>query len=404
MQLAELPRRARTDAAPGPDRRLLALLGTLFFVEAGLYSSITPLLPHYMRSLHLSQRALGPLAAAYAVGLIAGAVCATAVARRAGVRATLCLGLWILAGSSLAFGFASRIVLLDAMRFTGGVGAGLIWAAGIAWIVAATPVERRGASIGGALGAGVAGTLLGPAIGVLAVGIGIEATFGGVAAIVGLSAVATARLPIDAPARTGEAPLEVRTLRDRQVFAAAWLLCLLGLIVGALNVLAPLRLAHLGAGTAGVGAVFLIAAAIGGAVAPLAGRIVDRLGTARPIRWGLVTGAIVLSLTPLAASVVTLSLITILALGLVIAGGLSAGGTLLTHSVEDVGGSVVAASAMVMLCISVGEAIGPLFATGLAHVSSDGAPMTALAGLSVATLALFAIRPARSLTGRHVAP
>ncbi len=404
MQLAELQQGVETDAKLGPDPRLLALLRTVFFVEAGLYSSITPLLPHYMRSLHLSQRALGSLPAAYPAGVIAGAVCATAVARRAGVRATLCLGLWILAGSSLAFGLASSIELLDVMRFTAGIGAGLIWAAGIAWLVAATPIERRGRSIGALLGAGVAGTLLGPAIGVLAVGIGIQATFAGVAAIAALAAVATARLAIDAPTRTREARLAARTLCDFHVCAASWLLCLLGLIVGALNVIGPLRLAHLGAGPTAVGAVFLIAAAVGGAVAPWVGRIVDRCGAGRPIRWGLVMAAVVLSLTPLAGSVVALGVLTILALGVVIAGGLSAGGTLLTGTVEDVGGSVVAASAMVLLCVSVGEALGPLFATALAHVSSDGAPMTALVGLSVATLALFAIRPARSPTGRHAAP
>ena len=254
------------------------------------------------------------------------------VARRAGVRPTLCLGLWILAGSSLAFGLASRIALLDVMRLTAGIGAGLIWAAGYRWLVAATPIERRGRSIGTALGAGVAGTLLGPAIGVLAVGIRIQATFAGVAAIAALAAVATARLAIDAPTRTREARLGARTLCDFQVRAASWLLCLLGLIVGTLNVIGPLRLAHLGAGTAGVGAVFLIAAAVGGAVGPSAGRIVDRCGAGRPIRWGLVMAAIVLSLTPVAGSAAALGVLTILALGVVIAGGLTAGGTLLTGS------------------------------------------------------------------------
>jgi predicted MFS family arabinose efflux permease len=388
----------------GSDPRLLALLRTLFFVEAGLYSSITPLLPHYVRSLHLSQRAVGPLSGAYAAGVIAGALCAMAVGRRAGVRPTLCLGLWILAGSSLAFGFASRIALLDAMRFTGGVGAGFIWVAGIAWIVAATPVARRGAAIGAALGAGIGGTLLGPAIGVLAVAIGIGATFGAVAAIVGLAALATARLPIDGPARAREPPLSIRTVGDLQVCAAAWLLCLLGLIVGALNVLGPLRLAHLGADTAGVGAVFLLAAGVGAAVAPLAGRIVDRFGTTSPIRWGLVIAVVVLALTPLAGSVLSLGVLTILAIGVVIAGGLSAGGAWLTRSVESLGGSVVTASAMVMLCISVGEALGPLFATSLAGESTYGAPMAALAGLSVATLALFSIRRSRLRTGRQAAP
>jgi len=123
-----------------------------------------------------------------------------------------------------------------------------------------------------------------------------------------------------------------------------------------------------------------------------------------PILWGLALAAVVLSLTPLAGSVVALSVLTILAVGVVVAGGLSAGGTLLTWSVESLGGSVVAAGAMVMLCVSVGEALGPLFATTLADASSDAAPVTALAGLSVATLVLFAAQPARATTTRHAEP
>jgi hypothetical protein len=66
-------------------------------------------------------------------------------------------------------------------------------------------------------------------------------------------------------------------------------------------VIGALRLAHLGAGTIGIAAVFLIAAGVGGAVAPWAGRLVDRFGAERPIRWGLVTAAVVLSLTAIAA-------------------------------------------------------------------------------------------------------
>jgi MFS transporter, DHA1 family, multidrug resistance protein len=377
----------------GPDSRLLALLGTLFAIEGGLYSSITPLLPHYARTLHLSQRALGPLSGAYPAGLIAGALCATPIGRRAGVRTILCLGLSILAGSSLAFGFASRVVLLDVLRFAAGIGAGLVWAAGIAWIVGVAPSEARGSWIGAALGAGFAGTLLGPVMGTLAVGIGIRATFSGIAAAVALATVATARVPVEAPARGPAAPVALRKLLDRRIGVPSWLMCLVGLTCGAINVLTPVRLAHLGSGSAGVGAVFLIAAAVGCGVAPLAGRVADRWGAEAPVRWGLGMAVIVLLLTPLANSVAALSLLTILGLGVVVAGVLSPGGTLLTGAAERLGVGVVTASAMVMLFVSVGEALGPLLATSLAQGISHAAPMAVLAGLSLATLALFANEP-----------
>jgi MFS transporter, DHA1 family, multidrug resistance protein len=104
-------------------------------VEAALYASITPLLPHYVHALHLSERSVGPVSGAYALGLVLGSAMFAVSSGRVTVRLAVRSGLLILAGSSLAFGFANGILLLDAIRFVGGLGAGFIWTAGIAWIV-----------------------------------------------------------------------------------------------------------------------------------------------------------------------------------------------------------------------------------------------------------------------------
>src|SRR5947209_10119102 len=102
------------------------------------------------------------------------------LASRAGPKTTVCAGLALLGGSTLAFGFLHDPVLLDVARLIEGVGGACSWAGGLAWIVAEAPPDRRGALIGGALGAAIAGALFGPLIGVIATAAGRGPTFSGV--------------------------------------------------------------------------------------------------------------------------------------------------------------------------------------------------------------------------------
>jgi MFS family permease len=66
---------------------------------------------------------------------------------------------------------------------------------------------------------------------------------------------------------------------------------LAGIAFGVINVLAPLRLAKLGASGTLIAGTFLCASAIESAVSPLAGRISDRIGAARPVATCLLAGA-----------------------------------------------------------------------------------------------------------------
>ena len=90
------------------------------------------------------------------------------------------LGLAMLGVSSLAFAFAGHIVLLDGARFIQGIGGACMWAAGMAWLVSAAPVERRGELIGAALSAAIVGVLLGPVLGGAATLLSPEAVFSAV--------------------------------------------------------------------------------------------------------------------------------------------------------------------------------------------------------------------------------
>ena len=179
-------------------RRLLVLACAIVFVDTTFYAAITPLLPHFEDEFGLSKSAAGVLVAAYPAGTLVGAIPGGYLAARAGVRATVLLGLALMVVSSLAFAFADSIAVLDTARFVQGIGGAASWAGAMAWVAGAAPRERRGEMIGTAMGAAVAGALAGPAVGTLADAIGIAPTFCGVAVVgtlLGLCGAADAARP-----------------------------------------------------------------------------------------------------------------------------------------------------------------------------------------------------------------
>ena len=129
------------------------------------YAAIAPLLPAYQDDLGLSKTAAGVLSASYAAGHPAGRPAGGMAGGARRRQADDALRAGLLSGSSLVFGLAESIVLLDAARFVQGVGGACSWAGGLAWLLAVAPRERRGELIGAALGAAIFGVLLGPVLG-----------------------------------------------------------------------------------------------------------------------------------------------------------------------------------------------------------------------------------------------
>src|SRR3954471_19420832 len=153
-------------------RRLLILTGAVVFLDTLFFSAIAPLLPHYADEFDLSKAAAGVLAGAYPAGTLVAAIPAVLVAMRIGVKGALLLGLGLLAVSSVAFGLGESVVVLDVSRFVQGAGGALCWSGSLAWLVASAPPNRRGELIGASLGLAVGGSLLGPAPGTAAAGVG----------------------------------------------------------------------------------------------------------------------------------------------------------------------------------------------------------------------------------------
>jgi MFS family permease len=375
-------------------RRLFLLISAVVFIDTAFYAAISPLLPRYAEELDLSKTAAGVLTAAYAAGTLAGSVPGGWLASRFGVKFTLLLGLGLLSVTSLVFGLANDIVVLDAARFVQGVGGACSWSAGMAWLVGASPPERRGEIIGSGLAAAIIGVLFGPVLGGAATVVGPEAVFSAVAAVaLGLAAWASTE--------PGVPPAEETSLRrlgsalgTPAVAAGLWLFLLPALFAGVLEVLAPLRLDELGASGVAIGGVFLLAAGVEAAISPVAGRVSDRRGRLTPIRIGLagaVAMAVVLPLTGHAVLQAAAIVFAIAALGTFWAPAMA----MLSDAVEAFGLDQGLGFAITNLAWAGGHVIGGGAGARLADASGDALPYALLALLCALTL-LGVMRQARS--------
>src|SRR3954449_1555429 len=228
-------------------RRLLTLVSAVVLVDTSFYAAITPLLPYYAEHEHLTKASAGVLAAAYPAGTLLASLPSGWLAVRVGPRALLVAGLAMLAVTSVVFGLAHSIVLLDVARFAQGIGGALSWTGGMGWLSGLAPADRRGAMMGTAMAAATAGALLGPVLGAVARGVGPAATF----ATVGVIALALLLMVLLQPGRAPSGVAEAGSLRGafRQPLIARglWLVACTALCFGVINVLLPLRMDAFGA-------------------------------------------------------------------------------------------------------------------------------------------------------------
>jgi MFS family permease len=367
-------------------RRLFLLVAAVVLVDTMFFAAVAPLLPEYSDEFDLSKTGAGILAAAYPAGTFAGALPSGWLVARWGVKPTLLLGLSLLGVSSLAFAFAGHIVLLDGARFVQGFGGACMWASGMAWLVSATPPDRRGELIGSALAAAIVGVLLGPVLGGAATVLSPEAVFSGVAVVAGGLAAWASTVPGVAPEGGSALRGLGQAFRRPTVLAGFWLFTLPAVFAGAIEVLAPLRLDELGASGAAIGGVFLITAAVEAALSPVAGRISDRSGRLAPIRAGLVGAAIMAVLLPLPGTTVLVAaavVLAIAALGVFWAPAMA----MLSDAAEASGLDQGLAFALSNLAWALGHLAGAGAGGALAEATSDAVPYALLGVTCAATLA-----------------
>jgi MFS family permease len=367
-------------------RRLFPLVAAVVLVDTMFFAAVAPLLPHYAEQLGLSKTAAGVLTAAYPAGTFAGALPGGWLAARWGVKPTLLCGLGLLAVTSLVFGFANDVVLLDLARFVQGVGGAAMWAAGMAWLVSASPPERRGELIGSALGAAIIGVLFGPVLGGAATVVGDEPVFGAVALVAVVLAGWALVMPGVPPEPSPGLPALGRAFARRDVRVGFWLFALPAIFAGALEVLVPLRLDELGASGAAVGAIFLAAAAVEALVSPFAGRLSDRRGRLAPIRVGLAGAVVMAVLLPLAGTILLVAaavVAAIAALGTFWAPAMA----MLSESSEHAGLDQALAFSVANLAWALGHVLGGGAGGALADASGDAVAYALLGATCAVTLA-----------------
>jgi MFS family permease len=372
-------------------RKLFLLVSAVVLVDTAFYAAIAPLLPKYAADLDLTKSAAGVLTASYAAGTLIGSLPAGGLAVRFGVKPTLLTGLVLLAITSIAFGFAKHVALLDAARFVQGVGGACSWAGGMAWLVGAAPPGRRGELLGAGLSAAIVGVLLGPVLGGAATVTSPELVFSGVAVVaVALAAVAWT-MPAAAPGQDTSAFAALTALKRPAVAKAFWLFLIPALFSGVLEVLVPLRLSALGASGVAVGAVFLVAAGIEAIVSPVSGRISDRRGRMAPMLVGLAAATVLGVLLPLADTqllVAALLVLVVMALGTFWAPAMA----MLSEASEAVGLEQGLAFALANMAWAGGHVIGGAGGARLADATSDAVPYGLMAATCAITLAAVLAR------------
>lgn len=371
-------------------RRLLILASAMIFIDVAFFAAIAPLLPEYVDKLGLSKAEAGILSAAYAAGTLIGSLPAGFVASRMGPRKTVIHGLVLLGVASLVFGFGQQILLLDAARFIQGIAGALIWSGALTWLITTAPEEKRGSIIGTALGTAVAGALLGPALGAIAGSIGTEPVFSSVLVITILLAIAASRLPETLAPEQQTLHEVLATLVSRPVLEAAAFVAVPSVMFGAIEVLVPLRIDALGGSHGVIAAGFIVGAALEATLAPLAGRISDRVGRRLPYVSGLTVCAVAMiaiaTVTSLAGVIAGL-VVTSLGAGLCFAPAL----TLISDVAEESSLHQGFAAGLSNMAWASGQVLGGIGGGVVASLTGNAEPSFAIA-LLLALTVIYAFR------------
>jgi MFS family permease len=352
-------------------RRLLILASVMVFFDVAFYAAIAPLLPDYASQFELSEAGAGVLAASYGVGTLLAALPAGLVATRFGPQRTVIGGLLLLGVSSVAFGFAAQIVLLDVARFVQGVAGALIWSGALTWLITTAPPEHRGSVIGTALGTAVAGALIGPLLGAVAAEVGTELVFSAVLAVAIVLAAFASRLPEGGTPERQPLREVAATIVSRPILVATAFVAVPSVMFGAVEVLVPLQIDDLGGGHALIAAGFIAGAGLEAALAPIAGRYSDRVGRRGPL-------------------VVGMGICAVAMVGLALAQGL--GFVFVALILSSLGAGICFAPAMTSLSEAADSSrLHQGFAAGLSNMAwSAGQVSGSLAGGAIASAAGFA--------------
>jgi MFS family permease len=368
----------------GGVRRLLALVSAIIFVDAMLFTALTPLLPRYAEEFDLSKTGAGVLVGAFGAGALLGGVPGGIIAAKLGPKRAVVAGLLLLGLASFAFAAADSAPTLAAARFVQGLSSTMTWAGALAWVAVVAPRSQRGQAIGIAFGAAVFGAVLGPMFGGLAELIGIRVSFT-VVGVLTLAFAGFAALPAATPPEPLTASGLYRAVRDPRFIGGLWLNTLPAMLFGVLIVLAPLALDDHGWSTLGIASVFFAAGLLEVVINPILGRASDRHGRLLPIRIALTASIGVAAALAFATEPILIA--ALVGVATLSFGACYTPGMALTSDRAEVAGLAQGlAFGLMNSAWALGETTGPTLGGALAEAADDTLPYLIGSGLCVLTL------------------
>jgi MFS transporter, ACS family, D-galactonate transporter len=246
-------------------RRLSISLYLLVALAELIHWAIVPLIPAFAARFSLSEVQSGALVASTGLATLVVSVPAGMLADRLGARR---LTLWAGAAMTIAaFGqaLAPTYALLLGARLLFGIGFGIVWTSGLAWLSAVTATRRSRTALGATVTSAGVGTVVAPGFaGAVSELLGLAAPFvvAGAAAAAVTVVLATAAVGPGDSTDEGRPSLAVfrAAYRDPALGAAMAAILLGGLAGGMISLLAPLELHVAGFSGASIGLIFSIAA------------------------------------------------------------------------------------------------------------------------------------------------
>jgi MFS family permease len=392
-------------------RRLTAYISALVALDLALWSAIVPLLPHLAHHLGLSKVESGLLLGGFSGAVLLAAVPVGHLADRIGMRTVTVAGSLLMAAATFLFAFAGGFPALFAARVAQGIASAVAWSAGLAWLAARAPEERRGSSIAIANASATGGMIAGPLLGgAVASAAGTRATFVA-AACVSLALAGIGLTESDARAheeRESSFGPALRAAGSEPLIAVSLMLVLLvALVGGTLQVLMPLHLGSNGVSQSALGLLYSAGAVLGAVTIVATGRAGDRLGrlVVARVACPILGAAVAVLLLPLGTTGFAVMLVAITPAMSVLYG---IGYPLGADGADSAGLGHGLVLGLVNVVWGLGAVVGPVAGAALAAQAGDRAAYATLvalcAGSAVLVGAVSRARPRRAPAGRTPRP
>ena len=203
-----------------------SLIGANAIVALG-YGLVAPVLPDLARHFGVSISAATFIITAFAVMRLLAAPPTGMLVQRLGERKVYISGVFIVALTTVACGFAQNYWQLLTFRALGGLGSTMFFVSALGLMIRISPPDARGRVAGLFAGAFLVGSVAGPVLGNLTAGLGLRAPFFMYGALLLVAAavvlIGLRKSPLAAPADPDELTVTMRVALKHRAYRAALL-------------------------------------------------------------------------------------------------------------------------------------------------------------------------------------